>query len=651
MRGVGRMVASVVGMALAMGGVGTAYAVDGSPSVAVLSPVIGSTVALGDVPVTLAVDLGGEASGRVDVSLGYDVQGSAEIPAGTCDSGCQVTVPLHVGDWDHPGPGFGSYLLSAELTTASGAQTTGGGDLFFDTPHEISDLQHVRDGQLFSAAVVDTVGRFRVTSEYPRDDVGELRLVDLATGGAVLTASAPFSSARGVDHDAVIDLGFGAVPNGLYRLEAKARDTDGFYGAGSYTFVRVNHAEPVVFDTGTDVPLVGGDGSARVAGNLKVSGPLLSGSKPGVATLTVDGVQRSIALTPTWKPVDWQDPAVSQQNVIFTMEGPELAVGSHQVTLSLLDTTGRLIGNPTTKTITVTAFSAAVTTPTLVVGRRSTATFTADPPAMRQFDGCDIGLTTPGAAGVSVGSWCSVQKVLPNLRTSAVVTPRAAGASSFVFHLHTTDGNARFVSVPATVYAARRATVSAPAVPHGGRGTAKVVVQDQRSLNVWTAAPAGVVVYLQRLSVGTTRWLTLGSAKTVTGGVASIPFVSATNGAFRAVLASSVPGETLITTPIGAVSSAVVSWRVAPRTAVHGRAVAYEGLANPYDVGSTAILQVRKAGATKWTTAKTINVPSTRIARFAYAFPTAGSWSVRIYRPATKQHAAGLSVAVAVKVS
>lgn len=638
-------------MALAAGGVSAAHAVDGSPSVAVVSPVIGSTVALGDVPVTLAVDLGGEASGRVDVSLGYDVQGSTEISAGSCDSGCQVTVPLHVGDWDHPGPVFGTYQLSAKLTTASGAQSTGGGDLYFDTPRTISDLEHVRDGQLFSDAVVDSVGRFRVTSQYPRDDVGELRLIDLATGAAVLTAAASFSVARGVDHDAVIDLGFDAVPNGNYRLEAKARDANGFYGSGRYTFVRVNHAEPVVFDTGSDVPLVAGDGSARVGGNLKVAGPLLSGSKPGLATLTVDGVQRSIALTPTWKPVNWQDPAVAQQNVIFTMDGPELAVGTHQVTLSLLDTTGRLIGKPTTKTIAVTAFSAGVTTPTLVVGRRSTATFTADPPATRQFDGCDIGLTAPGTAAVSLGSWCSVQKVLPYLRTSALVTPRTAGASSFVFYLHTTDGNARNVSVPATVYAARRATVSAPALPYGAHGTAKVVVQDQRSLNVWTATPAGVTVYLQRLAVGTTRWLTLGSAKTVAGGVASIPFVSATNGAFRAVLASSVPGETLITTPIGAASGAVVSWRVAPRTAVHGRAVAYEGLANPYDVGSIAILQVRKAGATKWTTAKTVNVPSTRIARFAYAFPTAGSWSVRIYRPATKQHTAGLSVAVAVKVS
>ncbi|WP_344209862.1 hypothetical protein [Kribbella sancticallisti] len=222
--------------------------------------------------------------------------------------------------------------------------------------------------------------------------------------------------------------------------------------------------------------------------------------------------------------------------------------------------------------------------------------------------------------------------------------------NTFSFYILDNYLDGRSYGRPVTVYAARRASVSAPAVPYGGRGTAKVVVQDARKANVWTASPAGITVYLQRQTVGTTRWVTLGSAKTVTGGIASIPFISATNGAFRAVLASSVPAETLISPAIGAVSSAVVSWRLAPRTAIRGRAVTYEVAAVPYDVGALAQLQVRKAGATKWTTVKSVAVPTTRIARFAYAFPSAGSWSVRVYRPATKQHAMGLSMAVAVAV-
>jgi hypothetical protein len=640
------MSAFVAGVALvATAGIAPASAA-AEPTVTLLSPEVGSTVALGDVPVKLAVDLGGEPSGRVEVSLGYDVTGAADIPAGTCDSGCELTVPLRVGDWDRPG--LASMLLSAKLVTASGAQTYGGGMVYVDTPRAIPDLQHVRDGQLFHEAVVDAAGTFRVSSDFPRDDVAEVRLIALPAGTTVLTKSAPFNVPRGVRTDAMIDLDFTALPDGLYRLEAKARDAAGFYGSGRYTFVRVNHQDPAIFDTGSDVPDVGG----TVGGNLMVKGPLLSGSKPDVVKLTVDGVERAVFLTPAWKPVNWQDPAVSQQNVIFTMDGPALTVGTHQVTLRLLDPAGRMIGKPSVKTITVSDFAAKVTAPALVVGRPSTVAFSADPPATRQFDGCEVGLNGPGgAAGIYVGSWCSTTKVVPSLRVSAPVTPRLAGANAFTFYLHTTDGHARNISVPATVYAARRATVSAPAVPYGARSTAKVVVQDSRSLNVWSAAPAGITVYLQRQAVGTTRWVTLGSAKTVTGGVANVPFVSAINGAFRAVLASSVPGETLITRPIGAVSSAVVSWRLAPRTAVRGRAVTYEVLANPYDVGATGLLQVRKVGATKWSTAKTVAVPSTRIVRFGYAFPSAGTWYVRVYRPATKQHGAGLSVSVTVKVS
>ncbi|HZX07042.1 hypothetical protein [Kribbella sp.] len=645
MRAVMRSVASALAMAVVAGGTMTAYAAQGTPSITVDSPAVDSTVALGDVPAQLSVDLGGEPSGRVDVSLGYYVTGSAEIPAGTCDTGCQITVPLHVGDWDHPG--WGAMSLTAKLTTAAGAQAFGGGNVYVTSPSSISDLEHVRDGQLFSDAVVDTTGTFRVTSQYPRDDVAELRVIDLATGAPVLTGSAPFAVSRGVDHDALINLGFTDLPDGRYRVEAKARDLSGFYGSGKYTFVRVNHQDPVLFDTGTPSQV----SPALVGGNLKITGPLLSGSKPGTVKLTVDGVDRAVSVSPAWKTVNWQDPATSWQNVQFLMGEPQLTLGTHQISLSLLDTAGRPIGKAAARTITVTDFSAGLTAPTLVVGRASTVAFSADPPAGQQLDSCDVGLAGPGSAGVTVGSWCSTVHVLPNLRTSAAVTPRSAGANTFTFYLHTSEGYARKVTVPATVYAARRATITAPAVPYGGKGTAKVVVQDMRSLNVWSGAPSGVTVYLQRQAVGTTRWVTLGSAKTVPGGVASIPFVSATNGAFRAVLASSVPGETLISRPIGAVSSAVVGWRIAPRTAVHGRGVVYEGLANPYDAGATALLQVRKAGATKWTSAKTIAVPSTRITRFGYAFPSAGSWSVRIYRPATKQHAAGLSVAIAVRVN
>lgn len=116
------------------------------------------------------------------------------------------------------------------------------------------------------------------------------------------------------------------------------------------------------------------------------------------------------------------------------------------------------------------------------------------------------------------------------------------------------------------------------------------------------------------------------------------------------MLLSSVPVETTVSPVTSAVSSATVGWRLAPRAATRGKAVGYEVLANPYDAGALAQLQVRKSGTTKWVAVKSVAVPTSRIARLAYAFPSAGTWSVRVYRPATKQHAVGVSVALGVSV-
>ncbi|MEU4396742.1 hypothetical protein [Kribbella sp. NPDC023855] len=150
---------------------------------------------------------------------------------------------------------------------------------------------------------------------------------------------------------------------------------------------------------------------------------------------------------------------------------------------------------------------------------------------------------------VPVGHWCT--NPTPSLRVPASLTPRVAGLKSFNFLLSDNTGHIGSYYVSASVYAARRAAVSAPTLPYGARGKAKVVVQDAHRLNTWSAAPRGVTVYLQRRAAGTTRWITLGSAKTVAGGIASIPFTSTANGAFRAVLASSVPHETVISPSIG----------------------------------------------------------------------------------------------------
>ncbi|MFC0626445.1 hypothetical protein [Kribbella deserti] len=616
------------------------------PSVTVLSPVADSTIPLGEVSVRMAVDLAGEPSGRIDVTLGHYVSGAAIIEAGTCDAGCEVTVALTVGEWDRTGPAHGTMMLSAKLTTASGLQTFGGGSLYITGPTTISDLQFVRDGQLFPDGVADAVGNFRVSVEgAPGEAVAELRLID-SVGVARLTASAPFSVSRGLSKDALFALDLSGLPDGLYRAETRARNTDGYYGYGRYTFVRVTHANQAGFDLGEDKPKV--VGWAGVGGSLQIQGPLLSGSKPSTVTLTVDGATREVAVTPAaWIPQNWQQPT-AKQGVGFSMQGPELTLGTHQVELRLLDAAGRLIGKPTTRTVLVSDFKAKATAPTLVVGRRSTVTLSADGPTGHPLQRCDIELAAPQAIdNAPIGRFCTTG--LQALRTTAPVTPRASGAHNFGFSLDT-GVYQRLIVQPATVYAARRATVTAPAVRYGQRGTAKVVVQDNHKLGVWSAAPAGVNVTLQRQVAGSTTWATVGSVKTVAGGIASIPFTSVTNGSFRAVLASSVPAETVVTPAIPAVSVANVAWRSAPTAATRGRSVTYSVVATPYDAGAVAYLQVRKPGSTVWTSVRSVVIPTSTVANLAYAFPATGTWGVRVLRGTTKQHAGGYSSVAAVVV-
>jgi hypothetical protein len=493
-------------------------------------------------------------------------------------------------------------------------------------------------------AVADDSGVFRATSDDPEDSVAEVRLIN-AEGKTLASHRAPFDRYRGEHRDAFVGLDLSKVPNGYYAVLARPRTRDGYYGGGVREIhVRVYHGVPTVFDGERETVRVQGD--AGFTGNVTVTGALPSGLAPASVELTIDGVARPTWLDATWKTAGWQYLHTSQ-TLRYTMTGAELPLGTHRLTLGVRATNGELIGKLTERTVKVIPnFQYGVVTPLLVVGRKSQVAIAVDAPAGRRLTSCEIAF---GARQVErLGPWCA--KPTPALRVSPSVIPQFAGPNVFSFSLRDDTGNSGFYTVNDHVYAARQAIVSAPAVPAGARGTAKVVVQDSRTINRWSAAPAGIVVYLQRQTVGTTRWVTLGSTKTVAGGIASIPFTSTANGAFRAVLASTVPLETVISSATGAVSSATVGWRLAPRAATRGKAVTYQATAAPYDVGSVAHLQVRKAGTSSWTTVRSVQVPKATIVTFGHAFTGSGTWTVRVYRQATKQHALGLSTPISVTV-
>jgi hypothetical protein len=400
------------------------------------------------------------------------------------------------------------------------------------------------------------------------------------------------------------------------------------------------------FDLGPDAPQMF---FGMVGGTVTVQGPLPDGTAPSpVFEATVDGGKREVIVSPAWEQLNWQDPA-AQQTVDIGMAGSLLGVGTHQLTLRALDTVGGQIGAAITRTIVVQAPKLSVTAPKLVVGRQVRASVTAEAPVGQTMHTCALHLAGPGAPGASVGGELC-PSATAKIQTTGLVVPQVSGRNSF--SLSTWIGSrSGSVEQPAMVYAARRASVTAPTTTYGTTGTARVVVQDSAKTGVWQGAPAGIGVTLQRQAINdASPWVSIGAAKIGSGGIALIPFTSTINANFRAVLTSTVPGETVISPSYGVPSAAAVRWRSAPPTATRGKTVAFEVTAAPYDAGNVAHLQVRKPGTTTWTIVRSVAVPTTTIAHITWAFPSTGAWGVRVYRAPTAQHSGGLSPVITTTV-
>jgi hypothetical protein len=84
---------------------------------------------------------------------------------------------------------------------------------------------------------------------------------------------------------------------------------------------------------------------------------------------------------------------------------------------------------------------------------------------------------------VSHVDYVSITVTPPYLDVAAA--PPGSGTAVFTVQA---AGQTRRHSQSVTVYAARRVSVTAPALPYGVRGTARIAVQDARVLNQWQAA-------------------------------------------------------------------------------------------------------------------------------------------------------------------
>jgi hypothetical protein len=584
-----------------------------------------------DLDVTVAVDLGGSESGTLLIELG-PASSAIDIPAGTCDGGCTKTTRLSVpnGDWDNPVEPGPIYLqATASVPDAEPATQVYG--LTLDGPSPITGFAVVRNGVehrttpvLEGAASVLLEANDRQHS----DDVAEMRLVGGALWTPVATGEAPWIAA-GATYTAEIPFDVSSIPDGDYLLGVRSRTATGRWGHSYYEmWVRVSHVDTVSMTASSPPYLVVGD--AAVAVNVTVRGAIPGNLAPGALRVSLDGVDHDLT-SPAWIGYDWSRPNTAQ-TLQFLIQRGELASGTHHVTFQLLTSLGQPLGAALSRTYTVSDFSGTLSVPKVqVVGQRLSGVATAVAPTGYKLTDCSAGQTVLGT-GQEFGSWCS--SALAKLGASFTFTPQAAGVGAAVLTVQAA-GQTRQHSQSVTVYAARRVSVTAPALPYGSQGTARITVQDAKVLNQWQAAPSGVRVTLQRLTAGTSTWLTVGSAYTAPGGTASVPFTSFANGRFRVLATSSVPGQTITSPTIAAVSLAAVSWRRAPTSALRGKTYIYEAATKPYEPGVKAYLQVRPPGVQSWAGARTISLPSTGIARFSYAFSRTGYWRVRVFRGST----------------
>ena len=623
-------VACVVAAVVAVVSVASAGPASGDAAAAAIVHIVDpqpDTVIGSVVDVTVTVDLGGADSGTLVVELG-PVSSQIPVAAADCAGGCTTTAHLTVpnGDWDNPVES-GPISLRATVTVPGAEPVSEVYGLVLDGPSRITGFAVVRNGLEYrTRPVLDGAASVLLEADERRhsDDVGQMRLVDGATLQPVAGGETPWVS-DGAGYTAEIPFDVSSLADRDYLLTVRSRTATGRWGHSYQMWVRVSHVDPVSITATPPYLIVG---SATVTATITVRGPIPGNFSPGAVRVTLDGVDHDLA-SPAWSTGDWSQPG-TEQTLQFAVPGGELATGTHQVTFQVLNRSGQPLGRALARTYTVSDFSATLSVPTVqVVGQRLTGTAHAVAPTGYQLTACLVDQTVPGQPSQPLGDWCVPP--LTQLATSFAFTPQAAGPGTTVLTVQAA-GQTRHRSQPVTVYAARRISVTAPALPYGTRGTARITVQDAKLLNKWRAAAAGLRVTLQRLTVGTTTWATVGSATTGTGGTATVAFTGYANGRFRALVPSTLPNQTITSPTIAATSTAIVTWRHAPTTATRGVAYTYEAATRPYDPATKAYLQVRPPGVQTWSSARTITLPTTAIARFSYTFNRTGYWRVRIVR-------------------
>jgi hypothetical protein len=222
--------------------------------------------------------------------------------------------------------------------------------------------------------------------------------------------------------------------------------------------------------------------------------------------------------------------------------------------------------------------------------------------------------------------------------TSVDVSGLSAG-SPYAFAVFTYDstGNvsrARVVNLPAP--ARQKITVAPTTITYGSSASVKGVLTDLGGVPL-----AGLTTRLQSRSPGSATWTTVSTLTTSSTGTVSTSVKPSANREYRLLSDA--------TSAYAAAPSAAVRVNVRQKVTAAlsassirlGQTVTIKGSVAPNHAGKSVTLQWYYSGA--WHTAKTATLTSTSTYSFSYRPGSKGTRTLRVYRPADADHAAGNS--------
>ena len=578
------------------------------------------------------------------------------VTAQDCPTTCQVTWPIDTTSWGHA---FYSTTAQAVVDWTTSDEVTGrtGWVGYYDAPVEPSWVSGYRRDVDASAATngyaphaFHTGGTVTASSTDPREagEVMDVRVYTDSTteagGKLVLSEQTPWSSQRDAadQYTASAHLDTTNLPEGTYQLFMRPRNEAGQWGLSTGATLLVRH-KPVVetYDASPAVQTVGANTYVGAA----VNRPLANGVTWSALRVTVDGGPAHLISNLHWSvPGDASKPATTGAVLPVTLTN-----GTHTITTEVLDTRGRRIGSAGTSAVRAVTFTETATVPPLVLGLPSTVVLKGTAPAGLTYTSCYFGFYERSTM-VAGGGACRAGAT--SYTQSVKWTPQTVGAGKVEFATATAQGaDSAMRTVPVTVYARRSATLTAAASSaYGAKMSAAVNVRDVKTFTGSPVAAANVAVTLQRKAAGTSTWLNIGAGKTDAQGKAVVAFTNTSTGRLRAVVASTVPGASVLSAERSVTSVSTVSWSSRPST-VRSATTAYVSVyAKPYEKGSAVWVQARRPGGA-WVTAGSASVTSTGYAKAAFKVSGRGTWELRVVRLGTTLRATGYSSTAKISAS